>query len=165
MCAWSSGAEPRPIRWLAGALAVAHAAWIWTLSSQSIGGPGGELWSFLGNSFHFVLFGVLAILLAESCRRNGAWTRRALLLVLAVTVAYGVVDELHQRATPGRSSDPADVVVDFLGAVGALALWWGVRGPGRVGVACLRATGMAAIAAALNLFRLPRFGGLFRGDG
>jgi hypothetical protein len=154
----SSGAEPRrarglPLRPLAALLAVAHGGWIWWLSSQSFQGEGGPFWSFVGNSVHLALFGLLAVLILEACRRDGGWTRRALLVSLMVTVAYGVVDELHQASTPGRSPDPADVCVDLLGAVGAIALWWGARGRGRIGVAFARSFGVVAVALAFNAWR------------
>jgi len=150
----SSGAEPRRLHPLPAALAVAHAGWIWWLSSaEREWGGGGRIWGFLGNSLHFALFGVLAILLAEACRQRGGWTRDALLGVIGLVAAYGIVDELHQMRVPGRRADAADVCVDFLGAVGALALWWGVRGPGRVGPALLRAFAVGAAAALFNGWR------------
>lgn len=150
----SSGAEPRRIHPLPALLAAAHAGWIWWLSSaRRDWGGGTPLWGFLSNSFHFVLFGVLALLLAETLRHRGGWTRQSLLAVLGLTTAWGIVDELHQSGVSGRSADAADVCVDFLGAVAAMALWWGVRGPGRAGTAFLRAFGVGCAAAAFNAWR------------
>jgi len=149
----SSGAEPRRIRRLPALLAAAHAGSIWWLSSQSFKGGGEPLSSFLGNSFHLALFGLLAILLLESCRYGGGWTTGALLTVLAITVGYGVIDELHQTRTAGRSADAGDVCVDFLAGVGAIAFWWGVRGPGRLGVALLRGLAAGGAALAFNAWR------------
>jgi VanZ family protein len=60
---------------------------------------------------HFVLFGLLATLI---CRIGGGW--RMALLAVAVTSAYGAMDELHQSFVPGRSCDVLDWVADTTGA-------------------------------------------------
>lgn len=155
MSASSSGAEASRLPPVAAALAVAHAGLIWWLSSNSLEGvvPAGPTWGFFGNSFHFVLFGVLALLLAEAFRRDGALTRARLAMVLLLVLAYGIVDEWHQKYTPHRSCDPADVCVDVLGGIGCVALWWGVRGPGRFGVAVARLLVVGGFAALFNAWR------------
>jgi len=79
--------------------------------------------SFLTNPWfvHPVEYAVLAILVvrvvAAYALRRGAllWTS-----ALAITVAYGVGDELHQSFVPGRSASLHDVGFDALGALGAL---------------------------------------------
>ncbi len=151
----SSNAAEGERRWrlTAAGLAVAQAGWIWWLSSQSFAGGGGKLWSFLGNSLHFALFGLLALLLAEASRRRGGWTREVIGGVLVLTATYGIVDEWHQSMTPGRSPDPFDVCVDLLGGIGALSFWWGVRGPGRVSAAFARAVAVGLCALGLNALR------------
>ena len=70
-----------------------------------------------------------------------------------LTVTYGIVDEWHQASTPGREADPFDVLIDLLGALGAVSLWWGARGPGRWWPAFWRAAALGACAAALNAWR------------
>ncbi|MGE3165818.1 MAG: VanZ family protein [Planctomycetota bacterium] len=42
-------------------------------------------------------------------------------LSLAFTLAYAVVDEVHQSYVPGRSPDAADLAADFAGALVAAA--------------------------------------------
>ncbi len=148
----SSGAD-RAIRIVAAVAVPIHAGWIWWLSSQSFPGIGGQFWGFVSNSLHFFLFGALALLLAESCRRAGGWSRDALIGVLVLTVTYGIVDEWHQSWTPGRTPDAFDVCVDLLGGVGVLSLWWGVRGPGRFWPAVARFVSIGLCAAALNAAR------------
>lgn len=148
----SSGAD-RGLRLAAALLALAHGAWIWWLSSRSFPGGGSPFWGFLSNSLHFFLFGGLALLLAEACRRAGGWSRDALLGVLVLTGTYGIVDEWHQSWTPGRQPDAFDVCVDLLGALAALCLWWGVRGPGRLRPAVVRFLSIGLCAAALNAAR------------
>jgi len=64
---------------------------------------------------HFGAYAGLAFLLAAACRtlrlRHGT-----LLLPLAVAAIYGCIDELSQRAVPGRQADIADWAADVLGA-------------------------------------------------
>lgn len=138
---------------IAALLAFAHAGWIWWMSSRSFHVPGDKVFGFLGNSFHFVLFGILAILLAEALRRDGGLTRARLVIVLLLVLAYGIVDEYHQSFTPNRQPDPGDVCIDLLGGIGGVSLWWGVRGPGRFGRAVLRLIAVGVIAAAFNAWR------------
>jgi VanZ family protein len=60
---------------------------------------------------HFFLFGLLATLI---CRIQSGW--RMAILAVAVTSAYGAMDELHQSFVPGRSCDVLDWVADTSGA-------------------------------------------------
>ena len=101
---------------------------VWFLSSQRIDTPGGAfgLWGFLGNLAHAPLFGFLALFWTALFLRcpGGDWPAlepRTRLLVLALVVGYGVIDELHQRSVGGRQASGLDVVTDFVGAV--CVLW------------------------------------------
>jgi VanZ family protein len=55
-------------------------------------------------------------------------TLRSALLAIAITVGYGVTDEVHQSFVPGRSAERADVYADASGALLAtIACWaWGI---------------------------------------
>ena len=46
------------------------------------------------------------------------------LAALAVTIGYGVTDEVHQTFVPGRTGDVADVFADAMGAIVATAACW-----------------------------------------
>lgn len=157
MSASSSGAEAARFHPIPALLALVWAGgifWESSLSSEQLGVPGGPFWGFLANSFHFFLFGVLAILIAETLRTEGGLTRGRLWAVVLLVLAYGISDELHQGLfTPGRSGDPGDVCIDLLGGVGFVALWWGVRGPGRFGKAAARLLAVGGVAAAFNAWR------------
>lgn len=67
----------------------------------------------------YALLGLLAYLLLRSyglCRWQLAW--------LLVTL-YAVTDEVHQMFLPGRSAQPADVLLDSLGALfGVMLVKW-----------------------------------------
>lgn len=81
----------------------------------------------LDKAAHAGVFAMLALLVAWGLARAfPAWDRaRVLLLALLASVAYGALDELHQRFVPGRSVDPLDLVADGAGAGLVIAvLWW-----------------------------------------
>jgi len=149
----SSGASPARFQPFALLLSLAYAAWIWWLSSRTFDTGSGAIYGFAGNSFHFVLFGGLTVLVCETLRVDGGLTRARLFAVLALVSAYGIVDEWHQSFTPGRSSDPADVCVDVLAAVGWLSLWWGVRGRGHFPVGAVRFVAVGAAVVGFNAWR------------
>jgi VanZ family protein len=51
-------------------------------------------------------------------------TRARALMTLAISVGYGVSDELHQRFVPLRTPDVRDVGYDLVGALLGLAVCW-----------------------------------------
>ncbi len=83
-------------------------------SSSSVSLPGVIGIDKLG---HFALFG----LLATHLHLSGLCGRR-LWVALLVCSGFGLLDELHQSFTPGRSVDLLDWVADSSGAALALVL-------------------------------------------
>ena len=72
-------------------------------------------------------FGILVFrAVARRFPARVTWRRAA--ASLAITIAYGVTDELHQLAVPSRSADALDLAADAIGASLALvACWaWGI---------------------------------------
>jgi VanZ family protein len=106
---------------------ILHMAIIFGVSSLSKPGrPGG----LSDNSGHFIGYALLSLLLVRALaggRVHGITWRVVLLAVLGATL-YGASDELHQAFVPGRTPDPADIVVDALGASAgaAMCLLWRV---------------------------------------
>lgn len=117
---------PRSVRCL---LPVAWAGGIWWASSQSsLVTAEGTGWTLMANGAHFVIFGILSALVFLAS--DGADRRRRWLAVV-LTVAYAVVDELHQSQVPGRAASIWDVGADGVGALWFTAgLSW-LRGAGR----------------------------------
>lgn len=71
---------------------------------------------------HFAEYLILGALLANALGRHGS-PAFAWLAAVAVASLYGITDELHQLFVPGRFCDPADWMVDTVGAaLGALLL-------------------------------------------
>jgi VanZ family protein len=74
---------------------------------------------------HLLEYFVLCLLSERAFRLSGGvFSRRALAFALSLSVLYAVSDEWHQQFVPGRSACLADVAVDGLGALFALA-WIG----------------------------------------
>ena len=60
-------------------------------------------------------------------------TMRSAAVAMAITVAYGATDELHQAFVAGRTAEIADLYADAGGAILAtVACWaWGIISPRR----------------------------------
>ena len=107
------------------------AAWmggIFYLSQQSapLGATGSAAWSAVA---HLGLYLGLALLLFWALARSTGprtpgWVLAA--VAFALTVLYGVGDELHQTFVPGRTASEADLGLDAAGATMGimLALLW-----------------------------------------
>jgi len=67
---------------------------------------------------HALVFGLIATLVGRSLRR-----RRHVWMAIVLTSAYGMVDEIRQSFTPGRSVEIADWVADTSGACLAVTLY------------------------------------------
>jgi VanZ family protein len=68
---------------------------------------------------HFAVYAVITVLLWLGARGRGRFT------VVALVIAIGALDELHQAHVPGRTADVLDFLVDALAAAaaGTLMLW------------------------------------------
>lgn len=65
---------------------------------------------------HFVCFGGLAFWVAFGCNLSENQKIKILLPTIIVSI-YGIIDEIHQSFTPGRSSTISDWIADTLGAL------------------------------------------------
>ena len=109
--------QPRRLAWIAP---ISWAALIWFLSSIRIrvpggGNPGVDL---LTNLAHAGVFGILVLLAVPLARRQDGWVEldRAVLWMLAgSTLAYAVLDEVHQSFVTGRHATVFDVLTDATG--------------------------------------------------
>ncbi len=100
--------------------AVLWAAGIWWLSSNP--SPPGSSWleiPHLDKVAHFGLFLVQAILL----RMAGVTAPLAFLAALA----WGGIDEVHQRFVPGRAAELGDWMADAVGAAVGILAWRLIR--------------------------------------
>ena len=113
---------PRP---LGIVLAVIWMLLIWNLSSRAGEDAPAHFWkSWLWNTGHAPLFGVLAVWPIIALPRVQGWprlSRSAVILIALFVLGYAVVDEFHQARTPGRTASAFDVATDCVGA--SCTLW------------------------------------------
>ncbi|MEA3342381.1 MAG: VanZ family protein [Chloroflexota bacterium] len=84
--------------------------------------PGPWLDILLKKTGHALAYGVLAWLYLRPLRGRFHHPTAARAIALCLTVAYALSDEYHQTLVPGRNGTLWDVVVDGIGAAGAMLL-------------------------------------------
>lgn len=117
----------RVLRWLP---ALVWMGTIFALSSTPTPAPqvvlARKFWFLtFSSAAHVAEYGILALLLVFAL---GRFSRAGAALAVALSLAYGVTDELHQSLVPGRVSTPSDVALDGLGAALAMGLCLSLAG-------------------------------------
>lgn len=96
---------------------------IFALSSQgSLPQAPGISSQLMAVAGHLIAFGVLAILIAWGTGIDFSPLSRRMLAAYALTVFYGVSDEIHQSFVPGRYATVQDVAIDAIGAAAGLSV-------------------------------------------
>lgn len=100
----------------------------WSSSRQPSGGEVSAVRAFLHNGAHVLAYGALAT--AWWTALHGVVSsRRLTFAAIALAVAYGIVDELHQACVPGRTCSLGDLASDGAGAwLATLVLRWVLQG-------------------------------------
>ncbi len=146
--------QPRALAWI---MPLAWAAMIWFLSSIQIRVPGGGHpgVDLLTNMAHAGVFGILVLLTVPLAPRREGWVeldRGVLWMLAAPTLAYAVLDEVHQAFVLGRHATAFDVLTDATGIYCTLkvVLYLSERGATGRGLVLRLAggLGLCALAAA-----------------
>lgn len=95
-----------------------------SLSSSDL--PKLDLWKHMDKVFHFSIFSIGGFLLAT------AWAAgkipppfRRFILAFALLAVFGLIDEIRQLATPGRTGgDWGDALANTLGSLTGVAFSW-----------------------------------------
>lgn len=144
-------------------LACAWMALSWWLSSGTHGPKDGGLWwAFTSNLAHAPLFGLLALwwIAALPRREPDAGGRRwarlgsaQMATVLALVLAWALVDEWHQSGVDGRVASWTDLVTDAVGATAVLvvAAYAGRDDASARGLLARLGLGLVACAAAAGV--------------
>ena len=90
---------------------------IFFLSSLTLKIQAPKLFSFQDKVFHFLEFGMLALLLIRAVYRRSARGKMRYLICITLVVIYGGLDEFHQYFVPGRMVEWGDFAADALGAM------------------------------------------------
>ncbi len=110
-------------------------AWVWWLLTAAYMGLIFYLSEQTGDEIHLVApdyilhalaFGGLSFLVYSALRAGGVSSLHAHLAAVVGALMYGISDELHQIAVPGRHPSLSDVVADLVGAIAVQLLIRGV---------------------------------------
>lgn len=71
---------------------------------------------------HFLIFGLLATVILRTKKLRQLRTRDLIVSILIVST-YGILDEIRQSFTPGRSVELGDWIADTIGAFTAVILY------------------------------------------
>lgn len=125
----------------------------WSSSREPAPTPQSDVRAFLHNGAHIVAYGALCASVVLALRRHGAIGsigRPVAAGGIAVALAYGIVDELHQAYVPGRVCSVSDLLSDGMGAVLAVAIlgWAYVAGRSWRGIALALLGSVASVSFA-----------------
>jgi VanZ family protein len=110
-----------PTRVLLWIPACVQMVFIFTASSVPGTALPAHLWDKLAHLIVYAVLGVFFMLPLAGGRLSGA-TLRAAAIAVALSLLYGVSDELHQALVPNRTPDVMDVVADTVGATAGVVL-------------------------------------------
>jgi VanZ family protein len=77
---------------------------------------------------HAFVFGILGLLYSRLLSVASPFHWRKMIIVTLMVLTYGISDEIHQMAVPGRSPSLGDVIADVTGGALAAFLWLRLRG-------------------------------------
>lgn len=128
----------------------------WLSSGTRVPQGSSPVFGFVSNLAHAPLFGLLALWWLVALPRRAEpfpWvvvTRGRALVVLALVVGWGALDEWHQSTVAGRDASLGDLVTDAVGAACVLAVVVHAGRPDATarGVALRLCAGLCACAAA-----------------
>jgi len=92
-------------------------------SLAAVPDPDVAMWEWITRKgAHILTFGVLGFLVAAAAA--ALQLPRPGLTGWVVATLYGAVDEAHQAFVPGRTAQATDVLIDAIGALLGVTLWW-----------------------------------------
>lgn len=82
---------------------------------------------YVRKAAHMTEYAILGALLMNCLRVFGMQWRRAGRYALAMGILYAASDEFHQYFVPGRACQVRDVVIDGIGLVLGMGIFWGIN--------------------------------------
>ncbi|WP_160689321.1 VanZ family protein [Clostridium sp. C2-6-12] len=73
---------------------------------------------------HAFMYMILAVLVSGAFFANDKRGKDAIGNILLICLLYGVIDEFHQSFIPGRTSLVSDILIDFLGSLVGLTIFY-----------------------------------------
>lgn len=79
---------------------------------------------FIRKSAHAFEFLVLSILVSWAMFSHGIKGKKASIYILSIVLFYAATDEFHQLFVPGRGASINDVIIDFIGGIIGLIIFY-----------------------------------------
>ena len=79
---------------------------------------------FIRKSAHFTLYLILGLLIINAIYEYKLEDTKTILLALSLAFLYATSDEFHQLFVPGRSGEVLDVLIDTLGSLTGIMLYY-----------------------------------------
>lgn len=76
---------------------------------------------------HFFLYLILGMVVIFGLNKVGVRGKKAVLLSIAICVAFAITDEWHQLFVPGRGAQISDVLIDSCGAIVGVMSYVGIK--------------------------------------
>ena len=73
---------------------------------------------------HLTEYAILAALLFRAFRQSQPRVGRALAISFALAAVYAALDEFHQSYVASRTGSPWDVLIDCVGALAGVLIYW-----------------------------------------
>jgi hypothetical protein len=114
----------RVVRALAFSVAIVMAAFV-LVGARTVGEMGSIPGPYLDKLVHGTYYGVMAILF------DRGFGGRLAVVAMAIAIAVGAADEIHQISVPMREASVFDWMADVAGSVVFTLLWRAARRAGR----------------------------------
>jgi VanZ family protein len=73
---------------------------------------------------HLTEYAILAALLSRAFRQSQPRVGRALAISFPIAAVYAALDEFHQSFVASRTGSPWDVMIDCVGALAGVLIYW-----------------------------------------
>jgi VanZ family protein len=77
---------------------------------------------------HLTEYAILAALLFRAFRQSQPRVGRAFAMSFFIAAVYAALDEFHQSYVASRTGSPWDVLIDCIGALAGLVIYWTLSG-------------------------------------
>jgi VanZ family protein len=114
----------RLVRAVSLSLAIGMAAFV-LVGARKVGEVGSVPGPYFDKLVHAVYYGIMAVLV------DRGFGGRLPVVAMAIAIAVGGADELHQMSIPTREASMLDWLADVTGAVVLTVLWRAARRAGR----------------------------------
>ncbi len=77
----------------------------------------------LATTYHIIVFFLFTFFLTASIKNKNKFKTKYLIIIFAISLAYAILDEIHQMFVPGRFASIKDVLIDLIGILFAILIY------------------------------------------